>query len=218
LTVCIIQLAYVGSKPFSAQGLYYGPVSPQLLPSKDIYENDSMLIRTIVFWVVATVGTATAATLSDQVTSPLTSREESLEKPNRLDQWTVFQWGGRLLLQAGDPVALDGRADPVRIGVLELGGDLTLGHRITLHGLVLYEQQITDPPQIDELFISAVIAQSLQLQLGRQYVPFGNYDTAMINKPLTQQHACDALERLDAAYRPPLEEGSLPGARWFPSP
>jgi CheY-like chemotaxis protein/signal transduction histidine kinase len=34
----------------------------------------------------------------------------------------------------------------------------------------------------------------------------------VINKPLTQQHACDALERLDAAYRPPLEEGATDAA------
>ena len=127
-----------------------------------------------------------AATISDQVTSPLTNREESIDKNNQLHQGIDLKWGGRLLLRAGEPVPLDGNPDTLRVGSLELAGDFTLFQTLTLHGLILYEQQITDPPDLDELYVSAQLTPSLQTQLGRQYVPFGNYDTAMINMPLTQ--------------------------------
>ncbi len=138
-----------------------------------------------ILWLTTGATTSLAATVPQQVTSPLTGREEALHKHNQAPNIDI-QWGGHLLIRAGNPPPLDGAPDDLRVGALELGGNLTLNRRVILHGLLLYEQQITDPPEMDERYLGLRLNDTLRLQIGRQYVPFGNYDTAMINMPLTQ--------------------------------
>lgn len=141
------------------------------------------IFHLLALWLITLV--SWAATTPDTVNSPLTSRGDNIEKNRQASLLLQWEYGGRLLLRAGDAMPLDGATDTLRIGALELGGEARLGPWM-LHALALYEQQLTDPPQIDELFIRFQNGIPLYAQLGRQYAPFGNYDTAMINMPLTQ--------------------------------
>lgn len=143
--------------------------------------------------------TALAATKPEHATSPLTDRDDLIEKKHQTNTLPFkLEYGGRLLLRAGDAMPLDGPTDTLRVGALELFGEIK-GEGWMLHGLVLYEQQLTDPPEIDELFLH-LQHKALQLQLGRQYVPFGNYDTAMVNKPLTQYMGETRAEAVTVTY------------------
>ncbi|WP_456447273.1 LbtU family siderophore porin [Thiolapillus sp.] len=73
------------------------------------------------------------------------------------------------------------------VSAVELGVDAQLNDWMNGHVLVLYEQDATDPPEIDEAIITIANLEHSpwSLALGLQYVPFGNYDSHMVSDPLT---------------------------------
>ena len=81
----------------------------------------------------------------------------------------------------------EGTDSDLVISTVELGVDAQINDWVNGHVLVLYEQDATDPPEIDEAIITIANLERSpwSLALGRQYVPFGNYDSHMVSDPLT---------------------------------
>lgn len=79
-----------------------------------------------------------------------------------------------------------GKSDLV-ISTVELGVEAQLNNWVNCHVLVLYEQDETNPPEIDEAIITIANLERSpwSLAVGLQYVPFGNYDSHMVSDPLT---------------------------------
>ncbi len=73
------------------------------------------------------------------------------------------------------------------LATLELGFDLQPTPWVNGHLLFLFEEDETDPPEIDEAIITLANpnASPFSLAVGRMYAPFGNFESALISDPLT---------------------------------
>ena len=129
----------------------------------------------------------------------LSQRIEQLEKQtNKTDAF--FRWfdkitiSGLLEVEAGynkfDPNASGERGEELSDIVLaacELGIDATFNDHIAGHVLFLWEEDDTEPVDLDEGFISLTGTEQIPVYLhaGRLYVPFGNYESFFISDPFT---------------------------------
>ena len=97
-----------------------------------------------------------------------------------------LEFSGLVEIEAATADAAGGESD-LQVSTVELGADARLNPWINAHVLLLYEQDKTDPPEIDEaiLTIANLERSPWSLAVGRQYVPFGNYDSHMVSDPLT---------------------------------
>ncbi|TLM64262.1 MAG: LbtU family siderophore porin [Deltaproteobacteria bacterium] len=80
--------------------------------------------------------------------------------------------------------------DDLRLSTLQLGLEAQLTPWLGGHVIGLWEEDDTEPMVIDEAVLSLtspwqVGGQTPALHLGRQYLPFGRFDSAMISDPLT---------------------------------
>lgn len=76
------------------------------------------------------------------------------------------------------------KSSDIALATVELGLDAQINKNISAHVLMLHEDDDTDPPVIDEGIISYT-ADSVFMNAGRMYIPFGNYDSHMVSDPLT---------------------------------
>jgi hypothetical protein len=95
----------------------------------------------------------------------------------------TFEWG--LLLEAegfysktGDEAESD-----VTLATVEFVADMAVNDWIGGHVGLLWEEDDTDPFALDEGFIT--LGTDYYTQLGKYYLPFGNFETAFISDPLT---------------------------------
>ncbi len=73
----------------------------------------------------------------------------------------------------------------VALATVELGFNAQINDKVSASVLLLHEDGDTDPPEIDEGFISIDMGNGLSLDTGRMYAPFGVYETNMVSDPLT---------------------------------
>jgi len=75
----------------------------------------------------------------------------------------------------------------LRVATFELGIDAALAEGVAGHVLLLYEEDDTDPMDVDEAYIRLGETEDIPpyLQAGRQYLPFGAYVSHLISDPLT---------------------------------
>lgn len=73
------------------------------------------------------------------------------------------------------------------LATVELGIDIDLHKYVSGHILLLWEEDETEPLDVDEGFITLGNTEffPIYLQAGKFYVPFGNFETNMISDPLT---------------------------------
>lgn len=86
-----------------------------------------------------------------------------------------------------DPAADDEDSSDLVLATVELGIDVDFIKHVSGHVLLLWEEDETEPLDVDEAFIRLdgedVLA--LYLQAGKMYVPFGNFETHFISDPNT---------------------------------
>lgn len=80
--------------------------------------------------------------------------------------------------------------DDLRLSTLQIGLEAQLNPWLGGHVIGLWEEDDTEPMAVDEAVLSLtapvpIIGQTPALHLGRQYLPFGRFDSAMISDPLT---------------------------------
>lgn len=86
-----------------------------------------------------------------------------------------------------DPATPDEENSDIVLATMELGLDADLSDHVSGHVLFLWEEDDTEPVDIDEGYItlSGGPGNQYRLQAGKFYVPFGNFNTAFVSDPLT---------------------------------
>ncbi len=98
-----------------------------------------------------------------------------------------IHFSGLIEVEAGYIDGPDGDESDIVVATVELGIDAQVNPWVNGHVLILFEEDETDPPEIDEAIITIANpnASPWSLAAGRLYVPFGNFDSAAISDPLT---------------------------------
>ncbi len=75
----------------------------------------------------------------------------------------------------------------ITLATVELGVDISLHKFVSGHLLFLWEEDDTEPVDIDEgyIYLGNTEFFPVYLQVGKLYVPFGNFESNMISDPLT---------------------------------
>jgi hypothetical protein len=86
-----------------------------------------------------------------------------------------------------DPAADDEDSSDITLATVELGVDVDIIKHVKGHVLFLWEEDDTEPVDVDEGFITldGEDVVPLYLNVGKLYVPFGNFESHFISDPLT---------------------------------
>ncbi|MCK5738342.1 LbtU family siderophore porin [bacterium] len=143
--------------------------------------------------------TSFSAYAEDAADADLLQRIQKLEESRRLailssgwlDRITI---SGVLEAEAGytstdydEPSESDENESDAALATMEFGIDAELNEYVSGHALFLWEEDDTEPVDLDEGFItiSGGDVMPLYLSAGKMYVPFGNFESTMISDPLT---------------------------------
>jgi len=77
----------------------------------------------------------------------------------------------------------------ITLATVELGFDANVAEHVNAYLLFLYEEDETDPPELDEGIITLSFVTDAYVAAGKMYTPFGRFDTNMISDPLTLEVA-----------------------------
>ncbi len=136
---------------------------------------------------------------SEERIEALSTRIEELEKTlsekkEPLDWFKNFKFSGLLEVEAsyetynpkaaGEPSE---KSSDVVLATMEFGVDAALNNYVSGHVLFLWEENETEPVDVDEGYISIHTQDSepLYVTAGKYYVPFGKFETYFISDPLT---------------------------------
>jgi hypothetical protein len=86
-----------------------------------------------------------------------------------------------------DPEENDTDSSDIALATVELGIDAKINKHVSGHALLLWEEDDTEPVDIDEGYItlSGEDVIPLYLSAGKMYVPFGSFNSHFINDPIT---------------------------------
>lgn len=86
-----------------------------------------------------------------------------------------------------DPEENDTDSSDVALATVELGIDAQINKHVSGHALLLWEEDDTEPVDIDEgyITISGEDVVPLYLSAGKMYVPFGSFGSHFISDPIT---------------------------------
>jgi hypothetical protein len=128
----------------------------------------------------------------------LSKRIEILEKTTK-DEPSIHHWFNKIAIsglveaEAGyekaEPAAAEEpgeESSDIVLSTMELGLDAEFIDHVGGHVLVLWEEDETEPIDLDEGYISLTGTEEMPLYLhaGKQYIPFGNRNTYFISDPL----------------------------------
>lgn len=124
--------------------------------------------------------------------------EEQMEeggKAGLLGEWADrVQLSGAVEVEAGyeemdfaDPAMDDTDTSDITLATVELGVDVDVAKHVQGHVTLLWEEDDTEPLDVDEGFIILDGEEVLPLYLnaGKMYVPFGYYESHFVSDPLT---------------------------------
>ena len=167
-----------------------------------------MKFSTVLICLMMTLSSATIAAaqdpspsneaLMDRITrleENLAAQEQENQSPGLLDAWTdKITLSGLIEIEASyesfdfdDSAENDEDSSDIVLATVELGIDVELVKHVSGHVLLLWEEDDTEPMDIDEAFITLAGEDVLPLYLtaGKMYVPFGDFTSNMISDPLT---------------------------------
>ncbi|NLA75432.1 MAG: LbtU family siderophore porin, partial [Deltaproteobacteria bacterium] len=86
-----------------------------------------------------------------------------------------------------DPQETDTNSNDIALATVELGIDAVINKHVTGHVLLLWEEDKTEPVDLDEGFItlSGMDVAPLYVSAGKMYVPFGSFGSHFISDPIT---------------------------------
>ncbi|MFP4244152.1 MAG: LbtU family siderophore porin [Ectothiorhodospira sp.] len=105
----------------------------------------------------------------------------------------AWDWGGTVELEAGwaEDYAGESESD-LNLATFELALEARLNEWVSTRGLLLYEDEGPDSEvEVDEAVISMMLpgGSGAYVDAGRQYVPFGRFDTGLVSDPLALELA-----------------------------
>ena len=98
----------------------------------------------------------------------------------------------------------DDEESDITLSTFELGLDVELNEHVSGHALALWEEDDTEPMDLDEGFITFTGTDEIPayLHVGKLYVPFGVYDTVFISDPATLEMGETRESAVFAGYHP----------------
>lgn len=155
-------------------------------------------LMTILVWFAAPSEAAPEKSAKQRVNT-LSNRIEALEKQlsernGPLDWIENIAVSGLIETEAAyakyepaDDRQPDEEASDIVLSTLEINLDTRINEHVSGHALFLWEEDDTEPVDLDEGFISLSGGSKLAayLQAGKFYLPFGQYDSYFISDPLT---------------------------------
>jgi hypothetical protein len=154
--------------------------------------------------------------------------EDTVNKEALLGKWAErITLSGLVEVEAGyesvdfdDPAAGDDHMSDIVLATVELGVDVDIAKHLKGHVLFLWEEDETEPVDLDEGFIILDGEDSLPLYLhaGKMYVPFGYFESHFISDPLTLElgetnetavkvgYVCEWLEVSGSLYNGDIDE------------
>jgi len=121
--------------------------------------------------------------------------EEKIEQKGVLEKWAdKITLSGVIEGEAcyedydyDDPAEDDYDSSDITLATVELGVDVDIIKHVKGHVLFLWEEDDTEPVDVDEGFITldGEDVVPLYLNVGKLYVPFGNFESHFISDPLT---------------------------------
>jgi hypothetical protein len=102
---------------------------------------------------------------------------------------------------AGEP---DNEESDITLSTFELGLDVELNEHVSGHALALWEEDDTEPMDLDEGFITLNGTDEIPayVHVGKLYVPFGVYETVFISDPATLELGETRESAVFAGYHP----------------
>ncbi|RLJ16199.1 hypothetical protein DJ031_18235 [bacterium endosymbiont of Escarpia laminata] len=123
-------------------------------------------------------------------------------KPAEGDWSKNITLNGLVEVEAGYSRDPDGSQSDISLATVELGIDAQITPWINAHVLILYEEGGSDSPEVDEGIVTLQNQDisPFALAIGRMTLPFGNYESAMVSDPLTQEIGEIRETALQAGY------------------
>lgn len=102
-----------------------------------------------------------------------------------------------------DDKIADEQGSDIALATVELAADATISDRVSAHLLILYEDSDDDNVLVDEGFVTITGGEGSPFSLvaGRQYLPFGNFESQMVSDPLTVDLAETREDALLVGYK-----------------
>ena len=107
-------------------------------------------------------------------------------------------------INSGKDHAAQIKGSDIALATVEIGIDAQINDKVSAHIVMLHEDDDTEEHVISEGIIS-IKGESMFLNAGRMYVPFGNYESNMVSDPLTLELG----ETQEAAVEVGIENGDL---------
>jgi hypothetical protein len=122
------------------------------------------------------------------------------EKMEQKQEGVLAKWADKITLSGlieaeayyedmdyDDPATEDKDSSDITLATVELGVDVDIIKHVKGHVLFLWEEDDTEPVDVDEGFITldGEDVVPLYLNVGKFYVPFGNFESHFISDPLT---------------------------------
>jgi hypothetical protein len=138
------------------------------------------------------------------------------EKIEQKQEGLLAKWADKITLsgvieaEAGyedydydDPGENDEDSSDITLATVELGVDVDIVKHIKGHVLFLWEEDDTEPVDVDEGFITldGEDVVPLYLNVGKLYVPFGNFESHFISDPLTLELGETRESALTVGYK-----------------
>jgi hypothetical protein len=158
-------------------------------------------MTTLLFFLMAGCMAGFTAFAEEVPQEDLLKRIQKLEEsPSTLpDGWfKSLTLSGLLEAEAGyaktgfdDPASEDTDESDVTLSTMAIGLDTEVGDHVRGHVCLLWEEDDTEPVDMDEGFITlhGGEARPLYVSAGKMYVPFGRFESHMISDPLTLELA-----------------------------
>ena len=147
-----------------------------------------------VCWLAAAlIAPATAEELSNyELTQRVKELEERQGLRNAMPAWMDrLTLSGVLEAEASYANLEDENESDIVLATMELGLDAAINEYVSGHFLLLWEEDDTEPVDLDEGFITLTCGPNCPayVSAGEMYVPFGNFESHMISDPLTLELA-----------------------------
>lgn len=114
---------------------------------------------------------------------------------------------GLLEVEAGFESNSEDTSD-ITAATAELHLNSRISDRVSSHIQLLWEENETDPIDMDEATLTLYITEAWSLTAGKRYVPFGRFDTHMISDPLTLELG----ETTESVVQAGFDQGRVAGS------
>jgi len=156
-------------------------------------------VMSLFVWVVSAYSNALGEEPSHyHSVKGIDERLEKIEK--RMEQGKAGQWMDKVTLSGlievaissettdhDNPATPDPDSSDITLSTVELGVDVEVAKHVKGHILFLWEEDDTEDVIVDEgiIIIDGADVIPLYLEVGKMYIPFGNFESHFISDPIT---------------------------------